>query len=86
MSKVFISRTDSTVSWGFRLEGGLEYNEPLTVTNVSTSIFKSSPSDSRRACLQIDRHNQKKIQTTRPDVLEKDTNSMDFSTTNIIAC
>jgi len=41
MSKVFISRQDGTVSWGFRLQGGLEYNEPLTVTNVSGFVKKS---------------------------------------------
>ena len=38
MSKVFISRADASVSWGFRLQGGLEYNEPLTVTNVSVFV------------------------------------------------
>jgi len=38
MSKIFISRADGSVSWGFRLQGGLEYNEPLTVTNVSRFI------------------------------------------------
>ena len=41
MSKVFISRQDGTVSWGFRLQGGLEYNEPLTVTNVSEICFST---------------------------------------------
>jgi hypothetical protein len=35
MSKVFISRPDGNVPWGFRLQGGLESNEPLTLTNVS---------------------------------------------------
>jgi hypothetical protein len=40
MSKVFISRQDGSVSWGFRLQGGLEYNEPLTVTNVSVLMWK----------------------------------------------
>ncbi len=40
MSKVFISRQDGNVSWGFRLQGGLEYNEPLSVTNVSAFIWK----------------------------------------------
>jgi hypothetical protein len=35
MSKVFISRQDGSVAWGFRLQGGLGYNEPLAVTNVS---------------------------------------------------
>ncbi|CAF1618704.1 unnamed protein product [Adineta ricciae] len=43
MSKVFISRPDGTVSWGFRLQGGLEYNEPLTVTN----IVPESPADGK---------------------------------------
>jgi hypothetical protein len=41
MSKVFISRQDGSVSWGFRLQGGLEYNEPLTVTNVSAVVYKT---------------------------------------------
>lgn len=40
MSKVFISRQDGSISWGFRLQGGLEYNEPLTVTNVSSNLFE----------------------------------------------
>ncbi|CAF4222121.1 unnamed protein product, partial [Adineta steineri] len=43
MSKVFISREDGNVSWGFRLQGGLEYNEPLTVTN----IVPESPADGK---------------------------------------
>jgi hypothetical protein len=42
MSKVFISRQDGNVSWGFRLQGGLEFNEPLTVTNVSVFIWKKN--------------------------------------------
>ncbi|CAF4454846.1 unnamed protein product [Rotaria socialis] len=43
MSKVFISRQDGSVSWGFRLQGGLEYNEPLTVIN----IVPDSPADGK---------------------------------------
>jgi hypothetical protein len=39
MSKVFISRPDGNVSWGFRLQGGLEDNEPLTLINVSGFLF-----------------------------------------------
>jgi hypothetical protein len=35
MSKVFISRSDGNIPWGFRLQGGMEYNEPLVLTNVS---------------------------------------------------
>ena len=35
MSKVFISRPDGSVPWGFRLQGGFEYSEPLMLTNVS---------------------------------------------------
>ena len=35
MNKVFISRSDGNIPWGFRLQGGLEDNAPLTVTNVS---------------------------------------------------
>ena len=38
MSKVFISRSDGNVAWGFRLQGGLEYNEPLILTNVSVYV------------------------------------------------
>lgn len=41
MSKVFVSRQDGTVPWGFRLQGGLEYNEPLAVTNVSEICFST---------------------------------------------
>ncbi|CAF3814498.1 unnamed protein product [Rotaria magnacalcarata] len=43
MNKVFISRPDGNVSWGFRLQGGLEYNEPLTITN----IVPNSPADGK---------------------------------------
>lgn len=39
MSKIFISRQDGSVPWGFRLQGGLEYNEPLSVTNVSIFLL-----------------------------------------------
>jgi len=39
MSKVFISRPDGNVAWGFRLQGGFEYNEPLTLTNVRVFLF-----------------------------------------------
>ncbi|CAF4551078.1 unnamed protein product [Rotaria socialis] len=48
MNKVFISRPDGSVSWGFRLQGGLEYNEPLTITNIvpnSPADGKISPGD-----------------------------------------
>lgn len=38
MSKVFISRTDGNIPWGFRLQGGLEFNEPLILTNVSVIL------------------------------------------------
>ncbi|CAF1043207.1 unnamed protein product [Didymodactylos carnosus] len=43
MSKVFISRSDASVSWGFRLQGGIDYNEPLRVTNV----VPNSPADGK---------------------------------------
>ena len=38
MNKVFISRSDGNIPWGFRLQGGLEDNEPLTLTNVSVYV------------------------------------------------
>lgn len=65
MSKVFISRQDGTVPWGFRLQGGLEYNEPLTVTNVSEMNFltdvyslisEGKPSDKNGICLLFSRN------------------------------
>ncbi len=40
MNKVFISRSDGNVSWGFRLQGGLEDNQPLTLTNVSGFLYE----------------------------------------------
>ncbi|CAF2977521.1 unnamed protein product [Rotaria sp. Silwood2] len=43
MSKVFISRPEGNVAWGFRLQGGFEYNEPLTITN----IVPNSPADGK---------------------------------------
>ncbi len=51
MSKVFISRQDGTVSWGFRLQGGLEYNEPLTVTNVSGLVEEKYSLYSLQMCI-----------------------------------
>ncbi len=42
MNKVFISRTDGSIPWGFRLQGGLEDNEPLTVSNVSMYLFSET--------------------------------------------
>ena len=51
MSKVFISRADGSISWGFRLQGGLEYNEPLTATNVSSRIFKRERERERRSLI-----------------------------------
>jgi hypothetical protein len=51
MSKVFISRQDGTVSWGFRLQGGLEYNEPLTVTNVSRLVEEKYSLYSLQMCI-----------------------------------
>lgn len=38
MNKVFISRSEGNIPWGFRLQGGLEDNEPLTLTNVSVHV------------------------------------------------
>jgi hypothetical protein len=43
MNKVFISRSDGNVSWGFRLQGGLEDNQPLTLTNIQPN----SPADGK---------------------------------------
>ncbi len=39
MNKVFISRQDGNISWGFRLQGGLEDNQPLTLTHVSVVLY-----------------------------------------------
>lgn len=39
MNKVFISRADGNIPWGFRLQGGLEDNAPLTLTNVSVYVY-----------------------------------------------
>ncbi|CAF0817182.1 unnamed protein product [Didymodactylos carnosus] len=43
MSKVFISRPDASVLWGFRLQGGVDYNEPLRIINV----VANSPADGK---------------------------------------
>ncbi|CAF0797967.1 unnamed protein product [Rotaria sordida] len=68
MSKVFISRPDDNVAWGFRLQGGLEYNEPLTITQ----IVPNSPADGKidAGDMLIEIAGTNVTQTTHKDALE----------------
>lgn len=41
MFKILLSRPNSSVSWGFRLQGGADFSTPLSIQLVSEIQIKS---------------------------------------------
>ncbi|CAF4598886.1 unnamed protein product [Rotaria sp. Silwood1] len=68
MSKIFISRSDGNLPWGFRLQGGFEYNEPLTITNIVPNSPADGKIDSGDMLIEIAGNNV--TQMTHKDALE----------------
>ena len=42
--KAQIVRNDVNVAWGFRLQGGADFNEPLKIHRVGVFMFAALPS------------------------------------------